>query len=43
MKAITRFAYGSEEVLQLEEIPIPLPKADEIQVRVHCSTINRTD
>ena len=43
MKAITRTTYGSPEVLQLKDIPKPLPKDDEVLIRVYVTTINRTD
>ena len=43
IKAITRTQYGSSEVLHLQSIDQPVPKANEILVRVYATTINRTD
>ena len=43
MKAITRTAYGGPEVLQFKDVPTPKPKSNELLVRVHASSVNRTD
>ena len=43
MKAVTRTKYGGPEVLEVRDIPQPEPKDDEILVRVHATTVNRTD
>ena len=43
MKTTTYTQYGSSEVIRFQEVEIPNPKDDEIQVRVICTTINRTD
>jgi NADPH:quinone reductase-like Zn-dependent oxidoreductase len=43
MKAFYRTTYGSPEVLSLKEIPEPKAKANEVLVKVHYSSINRTD
>ncbi|MCI1187095.1 NADP-dependent oxidoreductase [Hymenobacter sp. DH14] len=43
MKAIRIHAFGGPEVLQLEEVALPVPAADEILVKVYASGVNPVD
>ena len=43
MKAAVRSQYGSPEVLTVKEIDPPIPKANEVLIRVHATTVNRSD
>lgn len=43
MKAIVYSKYGPPEVAKLTEVPRPVPKANEILLKVYSSTVNRTD
>ena len=43
MRAVVYERYGGPEVLHVTEVARPIPKDDEILVRVHASTVNRTD
>jgi NADPH:quinone reductase-like Zn-dependent oxidoreductase len=43
MKAAVYYEYGSPEVIRVEELPKPVPKENEVLVRVYATTVNRTD
>ena len=43
MKAAVRSKYGSSEVLSIQELEIPIPKDNEVLIRVHATTVNRSD
>lgn len=42
MKAAVFHEFGGPEVLRLEEVPVPEPKAGQIRVRVHAVSVNQT-
>ena len=43
MKAVVHTTYGGPEVLRLEDVARPVPADDEVLIRVHATTVNRTD
>jgi len=43
MRAAVYRKYGPPEVVQIEEVPKPVPRNDEILVKVHFASVNRTD
>jgi len=43
MRAVIRTTYGGPEVLSLKNVKRPVPKPKELLIRVHATTINRTD
>jgi NADPH:quinone reductase-like Zn-dependent oxidoreductase len=43
LKAIVSPEYGSPDILRLKDVPKPVPKDDEVLIRVRATTVNRTD
>lgn len=43
MRAATRRRYGGPAVIRVDDVPVPEPGDDELLVRVHASTVGRTD
>ena len=43
MKAAVRSKYGLPGDLAIKELEIPIPKYDEVLIRVHATTVNRSD
>ncbi|MCW2868530.1 MAG: NAD(P)-dependent alcohol dehydrogenase [Marmoricola sp.] len=41
MRAITHDRFGSAEVLQLVQVPLPVPGEDEVVLRVHAAGVDR--
>jgi NADPH:quinone reductase-like Zn-dependent oxidoreductase len=43
MKASIRRRYGSPDQIKIESIKNPIPKDNEVLIKVHATTVNRTD
>jgi NADPH:quinone reductase-like Zn-dependent oxidoreductase len=43
VRAVVHDRYGPPEVLRIEEVERPVPKDDEVLVKVRATTVNRTD
>ncbi|NYF96845.1 zinc-binding dehydrogenase [Janibacter cremeus] len=43
MRAAIRRRYGAPDVITFDDVPDPQPRRGEILVRVHATTVNRTD
>jgi NADPH:quinone reductase-like Zn-dependent oxidoreductase len=43
VKAVVHDRYGPNDVLRLEDIERPVPKEDEVLVKVHATTVTRSD
>lgn len=43
MKAAINDRYGRPEVQRIEEVARPVPKEDEVLLKIHAATVTRTD
>ena len=43
MRAAVRTSYGPPDVVRTAEVDKPTPKDDQVLVKVHATTVNRTD
>lgn len=43
MRAVVYDKYGPPDVLRVDDIAPPVPKADEVLVKIHAATVNRLD
>jgi NADPH:quinone reductase-like Zn-dependent oxidoreductase len=43
LKAIVYYKYGSPDVLKLEEVALPTPTDDEVLIKIHAVSVNRSD
>ncbi len=43
MKAAVNTKYGPPDVLEVKEVPKPVPKAHQVLIKVYATTVNRTD
>lgn len=43
MKAIVHERYGPPDVLELKNVPEPVPSDDEVLIRVHAASVNGSD
>jgi NADPH:quinone reductase-like Zn-dependent oxidoreductase len=43
MRAVVHDRYGPPEILRLEDVERPVTKDDEVLVRIHATTVSRTD
>jgi NADPH:quinone reductase-like Zn-dependent oxidoreductase len=43
VRAVVHDRYGPPEVLRLDDVPRPVPKPDEVLVKVHATSVTRSD
>ena len=43
MRAVVHDRYGPPDVLRVEDVPKPVPKDDEVLVRIHATSVTRAD
>lgn len=43
MKAVVNERYGSPDILEIREVPVPEPHTGELLIKIHTTTVGRTD
>jgi len=43
MRAVVYDGYGPPEVLRIVDVPRPVPKDDQVLIKIHAAAVNRTD
>ncbi len=43
MRAAMRDAYGPPDVVDVRDVPVPVPTGDQVLVKVHAASVNRAD
>src|SRR4029079_2802788 len=43
VKIANRFRWGGPEVMEIRDVPTPVPIGDQVLVRVHAASVNRAD
>jgi NADPH:quinone reductase-like Zn-dependent oxidoreductase len=43
MKAVVYDEYGSPDVLRLDDVPVPSPRAGQVRVKIAATSVNRSD
>jgi NADPH:quinone reductase-like Zn-dependent oxidoreductase len=43
MRAVIADSYGPPDVQRIEEVARPIPRADEVLIKIHATTVTRTD
>jgi NADPH:quinone reductase-like Zn-dependent oxidoreductase len=43
MKAVQIHRFGAEDVLQLDDVPIPTPARGELLIEIHAASVNHSD
>ena len=43
MKAVVCDRYGPPDILRITEVPRPVPRPDEVLIKIRATTVNRSD
>lgn len=43
MKAVICTKYGGPEVLQIREVPVPIPKSNEVKIKIYATSVTAAD